>query len=458
MTETPNARAARSTYLLDGRRVTISDLIYGGLLEVGTTLQFTRPRIGETHTAVVTDAGGLLLEDGREFRSPSRAAGVAADGSIDGWHVWVARSSGRSLDSLRTELLDQVANYSNEEVDRSTSEASLPQRRHERLKEARNRADANDSMELSVRDLIALWGSKGRGQRISQRIEADLANHGLATSPSFRKVTLDATVHLVNASSNEAESSGAQEFDTDEVEELDAGMTVGNLPSALGGVVSVTPNASFEEAITLMLLNDYSQLAVLSGKHQLRGTITWKSIAQARHANPSAIFSDAIIGAEVVPYHRELVDVLDTLKTEDYIFVQDENGAIAGIVTTADVVQVYGELATPFLLIGELDQLLRRVIIRTFSLDEVTSLCDSDGSRELRSFDNLGMGDYQRVLANRDRWEKLDWPLDRVAFTNRLDKLRELRNDVMHFNPDPVPTDAVDMLRNFLRLLRKYGD
>src|SRR3712207_8440643 len=38
-----------------------------------------------------------------------------------------------------------------------------------------------------------------------------------------------------------------------------SGLTVGNLPSALGGLKSVAPNATFEEAITKMLLNDFSQ-------------------------------------------------------------------------------------------------------------------------------------------------------------------------------------------------------
>lgn len=122
------------------------------------------------------------------------------------------------------------------------------------------------------------------------------------------------------------------------------------------------------------------------------------------------------------------------------------------------MVHAYGELATPFFLIGELDQVLRQVISRTFTLEEVASLCNSDGSRMIRSFDDLGVGDYQRVLENPDRWAKLGWPLDRAAFTTRLDQLRELRNDIMHFDPDPLPLDTVEKLRNFLKLLRKYGD
>lgn len=178
----------------------------------------------------------------------------------------------------------------------------------------------------------------------------------------------------------------------------------------------------------------------------------------ARHASPSASFSDAIVRAHEARYDQELIDVLTTLEASDFAFVRDEKNAIAGIVTTADVVHAYGELATPFFLLGELDQTLRHVISRTFTLEEVTSLCDTDGTRSIHSFDDLDMGDYQRSLENPGNWAKLGWPLDRVAFVKRLDELRGVRNDVMHFNPDPVPADSVEKLRNIFRMLRQYCD
>ena len=101
-----------------------------------------------------------------------------------------------------------------------------------------------------------------------------------------------------------------------------------------------------------------------------------------------------------------LVEVLPDLETWDFVFVRDEKNAMAGIVTTSDVVGKYRELSTPFILIGELDQVLRQLISRAFTLEEVTSLCDADGSRSVRSFDDLEMGDYERVLENPERWVK----------------------------------------------------
>lgn len=42
-------------------------------------------------------------------------------------------------------------------------------------------------------------------------------------------------------------------------------------------------------------------------------------------------------------------------------------------------------------------------------------------------------------------------------FIKRLDELRVVRNNVMHFNPEPVPADAVEKLRYILKLLRDFG-
>ena len=60
-------------------------------------------------------------------------------------------------------------------------------------------------------------------------------------------------------------------------------------------------------------------------------------------------------------------------------------------------------------------------------------------------------------LENPDRWTKRGWPPDRATFIKRLDELRVVRNNVMHFNPEPVPADAVEKLRYILKLLRDFG-
>jgi hypothetical protein len=447
----------RSTYLLGGRRVQVRDLIEAGLIGPGTKLRFHRRRMRVTYHAEVTGSGRVrLLPDGQEFPTPSRAAAVAAGmRAVDGWLVWTVVKTGRPLDVLRQELLDRAVATS----PTVPGEQALNPRIHERLREARKRAEDRNPEEFSVRELLGLWGAKDRGDQIS-RIEADLANHGLVTSPSFRKVTLDSTVRLVVPSAGSDEPSAmpavAEPAVVDEDTDDDpVGLTVGNLQSALGGLCSVAPNATFDEALTKMLLNDFSQLAVLNGPRNLRGAVTWRSIAHARHADPQAGFSAAIEpDTGVVRYDKELIDILPELQRTGYVFVRDQENVVAGIVTTADVVQQYGQMAMPFFQIGEVDRGLRRVISRNLSLDQVAGLCN----RQVRSFDGLTMHEYQRIIGDPEIWATLGWPLDRQVFIERLNEIRKIRNDVMHFKPDPPPEGTIDKLRKLIALLRQYGD
>ncbi len=455
--------SGRSMHLIDGRRVTLTDLINAGLLKVGERVTFSRPRMGVSFTAEVSEAGRLRLDDGVEYRSPSKAAMVAADmRAVDGWHAWVVDSTDRTLDVLRQELLDRAVARTGEAAPEAGGEAEAATRVHEWLRAARSRAESDEPERIPVRELLSLWGAKDRGDQIA-RIEADLANHGLATRPNFRGVTLETNVALITAAQEaEQETEEAAEAaakvsteDSDEAEDRYIGLMVGNLPSALGGVVSVSPNASLEEALTKMLLNDYSQLAVLSGTHSLRGAVTWQSIVQARQLNPHAGLADATVGARDVDYRTDLLEVLTDLRDRGFIFVRDEKNAVAGIVTAADVAGRYGEMANPFILIGDLDRLLRRAITRMVEIDDVVAVCDPKGSR-IRKHDDMSMGDYQRVLESPALWAKLGWPLDRSAFVARLAEIRKIRNDVMHFNPDPVPEHTVAHLRRINALLRQY--
>lgn len=459
----PDEAGGRSMHLIGGRRVTVSDLLDAGLIQAGTKLRFRRKRIGKTYDATVTDKGRIRLEpDGEEFRSPSRAAAVAAGmRAVDGWRAWMVVDQDRLLDAVRQELLDSAISRGTN-ADHQQTEDEAGQRIHERLRQARKRADEHAPERITVRELLTLWGATARGDQVS-RIEADLANHGLVTSPSFRAVTLDTMVSLTTPPDEAEGTATAEPSEIDDLPvaeddegggDLDVRLTVGNL-SPLRGVENVGPNSTIEEAFTKMLLNDFSQLAVLSGPRNLRGAVTWRSIAQAMHLKSDASVADAIDPhVEVVAYDRDLFEVLPTLQQREFVFVRDESKVIKGIVTTADVAHRYGEMATPFFQVGELDQTLRWVLSRAVDVQTVQQFCN----REVENFDQLSIGDYQRVLANKSVWEKLGWRLDRTTFISRLEEIRLIRNKVMHFHPDPIPEDAVDKLRMFNNLLRQCRD
>ncbi|WP_431874540.1 hypothetical protein [Micromonospora marina] len=459
---------SRRELLINGRRVRISDLIEAGRLAVGTELTYQQ-RIGEPpYRATVTERGQLRLADGREFATPSRAAAEAAGlTAVPGWAVWRVQPTRETLHQLRARLLKDVADEVAQDEARPHEEAEAVRRRFAMLEEAQAEAKAGRPRTLTVREFIKHWGLEDRDRTTSSQIDADLANHGLTTIPDFRTVSLDKTIRILVLPEGDGDAAAAEVVNdrvepmtsTGDEESVDVGLTLGNLLPDDMSLTWVSPTASFEEAITAMQVDDFSQLAVLANPYTVHGAVTWESIAAAKHRDANATFSDAIerrAAARVFDYDVRLLDVLQTLQQHGFIFVRDEQRKVSGIITAADVVRKYDETATPFFLIGEIDQELRQLLQNTFDEEVVRQACRSAGS-SFKSFDSMSVGQYQAVLDNPDCWTQLGWPLDRNVFIKRLDRLRKVRNNVMHFNPDPVRPADVDKLRNFLDLIRRYS-
>lgn len=462
--ETPGRRE----HLFRGRRVKVRDLIDANLLKPGTVLVYDRPQAGETFQVTVTETGRLQLPDGRETGSLSGAVWQLSGKRVDGWYAWRTADTDELLHSLRRQLLEQAVREAPD-----GEHPDLEARQDEFLHSAKEAAESGSPLRTSVRELIGIWGARVRDFGVNERVDADLGNQGMTTEPDFRAVTLDDTVAIVQTTQTATDEAPASSMEnssappatptqlnlavSDDEGAWDHGLTIGNLPSASRKVCSVAPDATFEEAITLMLIQDFSQLAVMTGPRELKGAVSWKSIAKARNADPDALLSAAIVKADPVPYTADLIGMLPVIQRQEFVFVRGVDRSVTGIVTLADVVEIYGQMASPFFMIGRIDQSLRRIVEAAFPMKAITPLCDPDGLRDLSSYDQLTMGDYQRILENPDCWTKLGWSLYRKTFSARLDEIAKIRNNVMHFNNDPLPDDVVSMLQNFIDLLQDYG-
>jgi len=157
----------------------------------------------------------------------------------------------------------------------------------------------------------------------------------------------------------------------------------------------------------------------------------------------------------MVRFEDDLIHHIPRIVQAGYVFVQSKDATISGIVTTADLSEEFARLATPFFLIGEIERRLRRAVDRLFSASALGEVRDfQDATRDVASAEDLTLGEYVRLLENPSRWETTGWRVDRKVFIEALDHVRELRNDVVHFSPDPLGDDQLDELRNFVRWLK----
>ncbi len=292
-------------------------------------------------------------------------------------------------------------------------------------------------------------------------IESELEEAGLITEPPFGRGWIDQEVTLVprrllhsaDSISDDQDSPVLPEEVTADQEEV--GILVSSLRSANQGVTSVPLDGSLSEAQSLMMRFDYSQLGVMSGGRQLRGAITWESMAQVAMRKAEPALRDCVVGAEVVRDEDDLIQHIPRIIQAGYVFVRARNERITGIVTTADLSEEFGQRATPFFLIGEIERRLRRVVDRVFSSEELSEVrAPLDSARDVTSAEDLTIGEYVRLLEKPDRWAKMGWSVERAVFIEALDGVRKLRNDVFHFSPDPLDEDQLDELRRFVRWLK----
>ena len=219
--------------------------------------------------------------------------------------------------------------------------------------------------------------------------------------------------------------------------------------------VYVSNSDKLIKAVTIMRMNNYSQLPVTNnGRRGLCGYISWKTIGEAQ---ANGVQSD-LVKVYVQPIERPLTletPLLDAIKyvhNNEFAILEDKTNQICGILTTTDISEQFLVLTEPYLLMQEIENMVRLLLSDVFTLEEIQAICVDPG-RSVNSLDDLTFGEYLKIIDNNDRWQTLKLNIDRQEFVMMLDKVREIRNDIMHFEPDGISTDQYTKLFNAVNFL-----
>ena len=220
---------------------------------------------------------------------------------------------------------------------------------------------------------------------------------------------------------------------------------------------SVERDRPLEYATGIMQKNYYSQLPVMDAGN-LVSAISWESVGRGlAKASGSKLVGDCMVDAEVIPIDAPLLSAVERIKSTMYVLVRGKNGEISGIVTASDIADQFKRLAEQFLAIQEIERRLRRLIGETFGPEELKK--SAQGKRERKRINGPGdltLGNFCRLLDDRDRWDRLQLKVDdRERFVSRLESVRTIRNNVMHFRLyGPAPEDTETLEEPFVISLR----
>ena len=313
-----------------------------------------------------------------------------------------------------------------------------------RLRSERVNGSSPQGEPTTGRELLSRFGYARRGRWVVAEIREALESRQLRTSPDFEFEWVDNPLEVV------------LDDDVDGVQArapTDPTVRVGMLEGAHHTPVSVTRDDPLATATTIMCIHDYSQLPVMRGDREVKGIISWKSIgaAHAQGASPNYV-RDCMDDAEVVDGRMPLADAAEVIYKHDYVLVRGEQNKITGILTAVDLAREFKERTYPFLLIGEIEHHIRNLILGRFAPEEFVAA--ANGDERVRGPDQLTLGGYLRLLGSEERWAKLGISIDRSVFLKQLERVREIRNDVMHFSAEPRDQSDLQELEGMARFCR----
>lgn len=331
----------------------------------------------------------------------------------------------------------------------------------------------NEPQRFTVREILHWFGYQRRARLNLRDIRNTLRGAGLTTDPDLNSVHIDSQVSFhakdqasgdsksvtspATLSTSQAKEPASVSSPTEGEEQADDSAVMANLVSRLASanrdVTSVSPTDTIEEAVTTMLVNDYSQMPVMTTEREVKGMISWHTIGYSltQGVQPRRVQDCMAEQYRAVRPDSRLLDVVVDIVESGAVLVQAKDRQVLGIITTADLSEEFKKLAEPFLQIGEIEQHLRN-LFGNISIEKLRSTAGPHNTKEINDISDLTLGGLEALLSDHDAWTKSELKLDRKVLGKAVAKVREIRNDVMHFNPDGLDDRQLGQLQEMSKM------
>lgn len=327
---------------------------------------------------------------------------------------------------------------------------------------------------VTVRTFLSWFNAYRRGWYVVEEIYKTLDRYNIETVPNFNHLYIDAYIEFRLKSSNSQEgdetiSSTTTSTTTKPPENIsltdgddilnfnDPTYRIGKLEAANRDLTYVNPDSELTEAITKMITFDFSQLPVMQqAKRGLKGVISWRSIGTKLAFGQTSTKVRDLMEAnyQLITSETSLFKALQTIIEHDYVLVENSSKEVCGIVTASDLSLQFKQLTEPFLLVSEIENHVRHLLSKLPKIDIENAKDEKDRERIITNVSDLTFGEYLRLFQNPDTWKKTGLKIDRKTFCEHLEIIRDIRNNIMHFDPDGLEEEAIEALRRFARLLQ----
>lgn len=239
------------------------------------------------------------------------------------------------------------------------------------------------------------------------------------------------------------------------------------------------PTSTVREALELMEGLDVAVVPVVSGKEVL-GVFSYRDFSlglrNTVYKKGDGILELCVEDFLVQPKYASANDALTelvTLFSQGQVLLIGERRNFQGMVTPADALRYFFKVASPYVILKQIELAIRELIRRSVSEERLATIAGEVLSKayETRNLpiptklEDMSFSDYTSTLQYRKTWSEF-----LVAFgknqdycTARLKPLPELRNDVFHFRRELTAEeyeklrDARDWLMTRMRVIETGG-
>jgi len=357
--------------------------------------------------------------------------------------------SGLIILGIKGKLFDQSSSIENSLIQTEIMAKSF----EELVKQVQT---TKNPLKTTPKQILVQLGVSRRGWRVVEAVRQVLEKYEVICEPEFGTAWAYGEVEIKPKPRVPAKEGSTAEYDpTPRVSMLQAAnLTQLSELSGELGLVTVSRDELLSSAIHKMMTHNFSQLPIMSGRTPV-GMVSWRSIGMALAlGRKCTTVNDCKEEATVLEEHELLFEAVKVILQKQVVLVKRKDGIINGIITATDIGQQFITMAEPFLLIEQIENHIRKLLDDKFTIDQLKGVRDpNDASKEVKTLADLNFGAYIRLISKTENFEKLGVLIDRVQFINQLDEIREIRNDVMHFDPDGVDPKELELLRRMVSFL-----
>ena len=215
---------------------------------------------------------------------------------------------------------------------------------------------------ITPRELLDEFGCVKRTKWNLVRIDNFLEENKLETIPDYTNSWIDGEITLRHKKKAKSKK------------ENDPIQRIKLLPAANKEPLSVSRDAKLSEAITLMMLNNYSQLPVMNSPRNVIGVVTWESIGYGiTNGSKSDKVKDYLkTDIVILDYETPILDAVSKIIKNEFALVKKSDNLISGIVTIADISLQFLNVTAPFLLLEQIENHIRQILDGKFLVEELS--------------------------------------------------------------------------------------